>query len=382
MTRSRKTGPARQGNNVSTTFKIVFSGQLNDDADISNVQSKLSEFLSIPHYIVIKLFDGKAYALVKNLTSIDAVKTESKLKAFGLITKVEPQFPSVIPTEKNTDSKQIILHKASVDSDNLNREKTDSEQHNQQTNSVIKEPISNTVAATNTKNKWLTRTLKTSLYINYIILFILVISSIVIASKLITSNLATKNSSNETIENFSYTRYKQYLNYQSIAPVNNNSDEKIKTDQQQINDYFILFSHSINNYADTVGQLNIEAMGGDKLKQHLQEIDDLGPQFMFWQQLTRLAKNLNDDAPYMSQFEKTDPAQIQWINAIDWISQGYIRQNQDKSQNLTQQAEPLPVALQNNSTLTLNLVLLITLMSFLTLLIILLKGKLRRISYN
>ena len=367
---------------MSTTFKIVFSGQLNDDADITNVQSKLSEFLSIPHYIVIKLFDGKAYALVKNLTSLDAVKTESKLKAFGLITKVEPQFPSVIPTEKNTDSKQIILHKASVDSDDLNREKTDNEQHNQHTNSVIKEPIPHTVAATNTKNKWLALTLKTSLYINYIILFILVISSIVIASKLITSNLATKNSSNETIENFSYTRYKQYLNYQSIAPINNNSDEKIKTDQQQINDYFILFSHSINNYADTVGQLNIEAMGGDKLKQHLQEIDDLGPQFMFWQQLTRLAKNLNDDAPYMSQFEKTDPAQIQWINAIDWISQSYIRQNQDKSQNLTQQAEPSPVALQNNSTLTLNLVLLITLMSFLTLLITLLKGKLRRVSYN
>ena len=59
---------------MSATFKIIFNGQLHQDADITSVQEQLGQFLKIPHDIVIQLFDGKSYALKKDLTSIDAVK--------------------------------------------------------------------------------------------------------------------------------------------------------------------------------------------------------------------------------------------------------------------------------------------------------------------
>jgi hypothetical protein len=68
---------------VSATFKIIFNGQLQQHADISLVQKQLSQFLNIPHTIAIKLFDGKSYALKKDLTSIEAVKAESSLKKWA-----------------------------------------------------------------------------------------------------------------------------------------------------------------------------------------------------------------------------------------------------------------------------------------------------------
>ncbi|WFO19855.1 hypothetical protein ATS73_003430 [Pseudoalteromonas sp. H100] len=68
---------------MSATFKIIFNGQLQQHADISLVQKQLSQFLNIPHTIAIKLFDGKSYALKKDLTSIEAVKTESSLKKWA-----------------------------------------------------------------------------------------------------------------------------------------------------------------------------------------------------------------------------------------------------------------------------------------------------------
>ena len=91
----------KQGTNVSDTFKIVFNGQLYQNTDLTSAQEKLSQLLNIPHNIVVQLFDGKAYALKKDLSSIDAVKTELSLKKLGLITKVEPQRTTVIAQSQN-----------------------------------------------------------------------------------------------------------------------------------------------------------------------------------------------------------------------------------------------------------------------------------------
>ncbi|XQF90556.1 hypothetical protein ACOBV8_03010 [Pseudoalteromonas espejiana] len=77
----------------------------------------------------------------------------------------------------------------------------------------------------------------------------------------------------------------------------------------------------------------------------------------------------------MSALANNDPNKIQWINAVDWISQSYIRQQQNQ-----------PKALQSKSADTmqadspiLDLTLLISLMSFLTLIIIGIKMKIRSI---
>ncbi|MEI8625187.1 hypothetical protein P4S67_13795 [Pseudoalteromonas sp. B137] len=50
---------------MDATFKIIFNGQLHQDADITSAQEQLSQLLNIPHNIVVQLFDGKAYALKK-----------------------------------------------------------------------------------------------------------------------------------------------------------------------------------------------------------------------------------------------------------------------------------------------------------------------------
>jgi hypothetical protein len=112
-------------------------------------------------------------------------------------------------------------------------------------------------------------------------------------------------------------------------------------------------------------------MGGNKLKQHLQEIDELGPQFMFWQQLTQLAVQLEQDAPNLAKLADNNLAKILWINAIDWISQGYIRAQQQKEQPISQ-AQPTQGSTKQATQL--NLVLLLTFMSFITLSIIMLKA--------
>ena len=77
----------------------------------------------------------------------------------------------------------------------------------------------------------------------------------------------------------------------------------------------------------------------------------------------------------MSKLGNDNPDKIQWINAVDWISQSYIRQQQNKP-------DALPVTPTNTQLAKspiLDLTLLISLMSFLTLIIISIKMKVRSI---
>jgi len=72
----------------------------------------------------------------------------------------------------------------------------------------------------------------------------------------------------------------------------------------------------------------------------------------------------------MSTLNNTDPNKVQWINAVDWISQRYIRQQQNGN------AHP-KVNQPNNAVI--NLTLSISVLSLLILMIIVIKMKLRTI---
>jgi len=348
---------------VSATFKIIFNGQLHQHANIPLVQKELSQFLNIPHAIAIKLFDGKPYALKKDLTSIEAVKTESSLKKMGLITRVElhqstslteKQYPLALKTPTNYDnakahktsnSKRILLQKKAIS---------------------VRDMIT---SYKNDKVKLQRASLKSLLYFCYIALLVVTITGLTISCNLL-SNTVNESQSN-TLVNLTYQDYKQYITDQNAI---NNQQSNINTDnnasQNQGSEQFNRFALLINSYAENVKQPNVEKMGGEKLNLRLQEIDELGEKNVFWLQLINLAKNLNNDAHVMSTLSNADPNKVQWINAVDWISQRYIRQQQI-SNSLPKVNEP------NN--VVLNLTLSISVLSLLLLMIIVIKMKLRTI---
>ncbi|MBH0003866.1 hypothetical protein [Pseudoalteromonas sp. SWYJZ12] len=355
---------------MDATFKIIFNGQLHQDADITSAQEQLSQLLNIPHNIVIQLFDGKAYALKKDLSSIDAVKTESSLKKFGLITKVEPQLTKPL-------NNQLVLTEHSEDTNKHISKSTHEKSTSAQSELLNTDAASskNSTIEQSNKYKLLHNTLKSALYFCYCALFIITLLGAVISFNALKNNFGTP--SNVTTNNLSYQEYKQYLIDQNSL---NQSVQKVTNDQtanptlQKSNEYFNRFSSLINSYAQSTGQADIKTMGGDKLQQHLQEIDDLGAKNEFWQQLIRLSKSLDNDKHAIGMLNNTDPAKVQWINAVDWISQSYIRQHQN-----SQTINNSPVTTYEPSNPILNLTLLISMLSLFSLLVIAIKMKLRAI---
>nr|WP_165729163.1 hypothetical protein [Pseudoalteromonas sp. 31A1] len=365
----------KQGTNVSATFKIVFNGQLYQNTDLTSAQEQLSQLLNIPHNIVVQLFDGKAYALKKDLSSIDAVKTESSLKKLGLITKVEPQLITVISQSQNN---QIALTEHSKNTDKHISESTNDKSISIQNERLDTDEAPNTAAAIKqsyNKYKLLRNTLKSALYFCYCALCIITLVGVVISVNALKNNFGTLN--NTTTNNLSYQNYKQYLIDQNSLnqPTQKVTNERTANPtQQKSNEYFSRFSSLINSYAQSTGQADIKTMGGDKLQQHLQEIDDLGPKNEFWQQLIQLSKSLDNDKHTIGMLNNTDPAKVQWINAVDWISQSYIRQHQNSQ---TTNSSPVRTEEQNNPIL--NLTLLISMLSLFSIFIIAIKMKLRAI---
>ena len=349
---------------MSATFKIIFNGQLQQHADISLVQKQLSQFLNIPHTIAIKLFDGKSYALKKDLTSIEAVKAESSLKKMGLITRVElhqstaltaKQYP--IALKKLTKHDDAEEHKTSNSKRTLLQKKTNSIQ------TII-------TRYKYDKVKLQRSSLKSLLYLCYIALLVMTITGLTVSYNLL-SNTMSESQSN-TLTGLTYQDYKQYITEQKAVSNQQKTNLSANNNAQQSHDseQFNRFSLLINSYADSVKQPNIEKMGGEKLNLRLQEIDDLGEKNAFWLQLINLAKSLNNDAHTMSTLNNTDPNKVQWINAVDWISQRYIRQQQNGN------AHP-KVNQPNNAVI--NLTLSISVLSLLILMIIVIKMKLRTI---
>ncbi len=345
---------------MSASFKIIFNGQLHQNADISTVQEQLCQFLKIPHNVAVKLFDGRAYALVKDLSSIDAVKTESKLKSFGLITKVEPH-ASVRAPQSAAGTKLVVAR-----------------------NEPAVKKIANTITSikksgVNSPTALPKLALQSALFFCYSLLFICLICSAVISFNTLKMSMIDSSSASPSTT-LNYVHYKQYLANQKkhpevTLPNTHNTDELNQGAQQKIDSYFARFSTHINSYAKILKQPNINSMGAERLKQHLQEIDALGTEHVFWEQLINLAKSLNNDAHVMSKLGNDNPDKIQWINAVDWISQSYIRQQQNKP-------DALPVTPTNTQLAKspiLDLTLLISLMSFLTLIIISIKMKVRSI---
>ena len=372
----------KQGTNVSATFKIVFNGQLYQNTDLTSAQEQLSQLLNIPHNIVVQLFDGKAYALKKDLSSIDAVKTESSLKKLGLITKVEPQLSTLTSQSKNN---QIALTEHNKNTDKHISESTDGKSISIQNERLDTGKAPNTAAAIKqsyNKYKLLRNTLKSALYFCYCALCIITLVGVVISVNALKNNFGTLNNTttnNTTTNNLSYQNYKQYLIDQNSL---NQPTQKVTNEQtanptqQKSNEYFSRFSSLINSYAQSTGQADIKTMGGDKLQQHLQEIDDLGPKNEFWQQLVQLSKGLDNDKHVIGMLNNTDPAKVQWINAVDWISQSYIRQHQN-----SQTTNNSPVTTDEPSNPILNLTLLISMLSLFSLLVIAIKMKLRAIRH-
>ncbi|WP_253188824.1 hypothetical protein [Pseudoalteromonas sp. EB27] len=365
---------------MSATFKIVFNGQLYQNTDLTSAQEQLSQLLNIPHNIVVQLFDGKAYALKKDLSSIDAVKTESSLKKLGLITKVEPQLITVISQSQNN---QIALTEHSKNTDKHISESTEGKSISIQSERLDTGKAPNTAAAIKqsyNKYKLLRNTLKSALYFCYSALCIITLIGVVISVNALKNNFGILNNgttNNTTTNNLSYQNYKQYLIDQNSLnqPAQKVTNERTTNPtQQKSNEYFRRFSSLINSYAQTTGQADIKTMGGDKLQQHLQEIDDLGPKNEFWQQLIQLSKSLDNDKHAIGMLNNTDPAKVQWINAVDWISQSYIRQHQN-----SQTINNSPVATYEPSNPILNLTLLISMLSLFSLLVIAIKMKLRAI---
>ncbi|MEM5508341.1 hypothetical protein WNY98_05640 [Pseudoalteromonas sp. AS71] len=368
---------------MSATFKIVFNGQLYQNTDLTSAQEQLSQLLNIPHNIVVQLFDGKAYALKKDLSSIDAVKTESSLKKLGLITKVEPQLITVISQSQNN---QIALTEHSKNTDKHISESTEGKSISIQSERLDTGKAPNTAAAIKqsyNKYKLLRNTLKSTLYFCYSALCIITLIGVVISVNALKNNFGILNNgttNNTTTNNLSYQNYKQYLIDQNSL---NQPAQKVTNEQtanptqQKSNEYFRRFSSLINSYAQSTGQADIKTMGGDKLQQHLQEIDDLGPKNEFWQQLIQLSKSLDNDKHAIGMLNNTDPAKVQWINAVDWISQSYIRQHQN-----SQTINNSPVATYEPSNPILNLTLLISMLSLFSLLVIAIKMKLRAIRHS
>ncbi|GAA60578.1 hypothetical protein P20652_2444 [Pseudoalteromonas sp. BSi20652] len=371
----------KQGTKVSATFKIVFNGQLYQNTDLTFAQEQLSQLLNIPHNIVVQLFDGKAYALKKDLSSIDAVKTESSLKKLGLVTKVEPQRTTAISQSQNN---QIALTEHSKNTDKHISESTDGKSISIQNKHLDTGEAPNTVPAIRqpyNKYKLLRNTLKSALYFCYCALCIMTIIGVVISVNALKNNFGTLNNTtinNTTTNNLSYQNYKQYLIDQNSL---NQPTQKVtnsqtaNASQQKSNEYFSRFSSLINSYAQSTGQADIKTMGGDKLQQHLQEIDDLGPKNEFWQQLIQLSKSLDNDKHAIGMLNNTDPAKVQWINAVDWISQSYIRQQQNTQATNTSPAN----ADEQSCNPILNLTLLISMLSLFSIFIIAIKMKLRAI---
>jgi hypothetical protein len=220
---------------MSATYKIVFTGKLKDNTDISTVTCQLSTLLNIPYRVCEKLFDGKAYALLKDLTSIEAVKKESSLKALGLITKVHPQTTShttqpinKAPNAAHTQAPALVPHSYKL---------------------VTQPIIINNEKREHKLKKYRAILINSLLYSCYMALLI---SCIFAAATAFTLFTAPKNDvTNNT--HLAYENYKVYLNNQlnrsAQTPYENSSHasyEALQT-QQQINDYFTQFSNSINN---------------------------------------------------------------------------------------------------------------------------------------
>ena len=221
------------------------------------------------------------------------------------------------------------------------------------------------------------------MYFCYCALCIITIIGVGISVNALKNNFGTLNNgttNNTTTNSLSYQNYKQYLIDQNSL---NQPTQKVTNEQaanptqQKSNEYFSRFSSLINSYAQSTGQADIKTMGGDKLQQHLQEIDDLGPKNEFWQQLVQLSKGLDNDKHAIGKLNNTDPAKVQWINAVDWISQSYIRQHQN-----SQTTNNSPVTTYEPSNPILNLTLLISMLSLFSLLVIAIKMKLRAIRHS
>lgn len=97
-----------------STYKIIFRGKIAPEKDQNKIGKALARFLKLPESKAHLLFDGRAYAIKKNLEREKAELIQKKLKSAGIYTecKVEKlkgkaaQQPTEL-TPKNTTSHQL-----------------------------------------------------------------------------------------------------------------------------------------------------------------------------------------------------------------------------------------------------------------------------------
>jgi len=70
------------------SYKIIFNGQISEGKDTVKIGTLLAKFLKLPESKADQLFNGKAYALKKNLNHEQALQVQGKLSSIGINTEI------------------------------------------------------------------------------------------------------------------------------------------------------------------------------------------------------------------------------------------------------------------------------------------------------
>lgn len=70
------------------SYKIIFKGLISEGKDTVKIGKILAKFLKLPESKADQLFNGKAYALKKNLNHEKAHQVQDKLSSIGIITEI------------------------------------------------------------------------------------------------------------------------------------------------------------------------------------------------------------------------------------------------------------------------------------------------------
>ncbi len=70
------------------SYKVIFQGRIGEGKDTIKIGVLLAQFLKLPESKAEQLFNGKAYALKKNLNHEKAKQVQSKLSSIGIITEI------------------------------------------------------------------------------------------------------------------------------------------------------------------------------------------------------------------------------------------------------------------------------------------------------
>ncbi|WP_096738888.1 hypothetical protein [Pseudoalteromonas atlantica] len=336
---------------MEPVYKVIFKGQIEPGYKLEGVKENLTLLIKCSPAMADKLFNGKSYALAKDLPEASALEKQKQFKAIGLVTTLKAENISADTDSSNpdpvTESKaQQLNQSAKKLSEQLKQTAQSLTSKAQSTAENLKNAASpnntghdkNTITKqTKSPKNWQQKYFKVVGYFSFFCATIAILVVLLVGSgigiKLISSSASVDVEQVDTrFSNLEQQLEKQEdARYESTAVTSQNDIDSYQAEvaasfefQKNEEEYFAKIETNLNSYAKVLGQRSVKEKGSSYYMQTFSEINNGDPKFIFWKDLLEFTEDLDDSATSISEYKNTDKRKVEWPDAISWFINAYM----------------------------------------------------------